>query len=53
MPRLRDGQSNPTRGKHAAKVAMGEKRNISIERAEMSDEAIRAGGNLSGCFPSR
>jgi hypothetical protein len=53
MLRLLDGQPNPPGGEHAAKVAMGEKRNISIERVEMSDEAICAGGNLSGCFPSR
>lgn len=51
MLRLRDWQSNPTGGEHSAKLAMGEKRNISSERADLSDDAIRAVGNLSGRFP--
>lgn len=53
MLRLLYRHSNPPGGEHAAKVAKREQRNISSERADLSDEAIRTVGNLRPCLPIR
>ena len=48
-----DTQPNPTGSENAPKVTMGKERDISVQRAEPGDEAIRARGNLIRCFPAR
>lgn len=50
---LGDGQPNPSCGKDATKVTMGEERDISSELAELGDEGIRTVGNLRRRFPIR
>jgi len=45
-------QSNPSRGKDAAKLAVREKRDLSVQLSKICYEPVGAVGNLSGHFTS-
>jgi hypothetical protein len=51
--RLPDGQPNPAGSKDAAKMAMGEERDVTVECAQAEDKSIGTGADLVGCFSIR